>query len=87
MSEMKGAENRTKPEMISFFVHENDMMHKDVDNERAHKTTWVVCATFVMIVIIFVAAYTVRTSIWLDTIAKLNAVIVELAGVKGLLTP
>ena len=72
---------------ISFFAYENSMMHKDVDNERAHRTTLFVCIAFVLIVIIFVAAYTIRTSIWLDTIAKLNAAIVELANAKGSLTP
>ena len=72
---------------ISFFAHENAMMHKDVDNERAHRTTLFVCIAFVLIVIIFVTAYTIRTSIWLDTITKLNAAIVELANAKGIITP
>lgn len=72
---------------VSFFTHENAMMHKDADNERAHRTTLYVCIAFVLIVVIFVAAYTVRTSIWLDTIKQLNADIVELAGAKGVLPP
>lgn len=72
---------------ISFFAHENAMMHKDVDNERAHRTTLFVCVAFVLIVVIFVAAYTIRTSIWLDTIKKLNADIVELACAKGIISP
>lgn len=72
---------------ISFFAHENAMMHKDTDNERAHRTTLFVCIAFVLIVIIFVAAYTVRTSIWLDTIKQLNADIVELACAKGIIAP
>ena len=72
---------------ISFFAHENAMMHKDTDNERAHRTTLFVCITFLLIVIIFVTAYTIRTAVWLDTIAKLNAAIVELANAKGIQTP
>ena len=46
-------ENKKEPAMIPFFVHENDMMHKEMDMEklqqeckeahkeaeRAHKTT------------------------------------------------
>ena len=72
---------------ISFFAHENAMMHKDTDNERAHRTTLYVCIAFVLIVIIFVVAYTVRTSIWLDTIKQLNADIVERAGAKGIIAP
>ena len=72
---------------ISFFAHENAMMHKDVDNERAHKTTLFVCITFLLIVVIFVTAYTIRTAVWLDTINKMHAVIVELANAKGVQTP
>lgn len=72
---------------ISFFAHENAVMHKDMDNERAHKTTMFVCITFLLIVVIFVTAYTIRTSIWLDTIKELNAEIVKLANAKGISTP
>lgn len=72
---------------ISFFTHENAMMHKDMDNERAHKTILFVCITFLLIVIIFVTAYTIRTAVWLDTITKLNAAIVDLANAKGIPTP
>ena len=76
-----------KQACISFMAHENAMMHKDTDNERAHRTTLFVCIAFVLIVIIFVAAYTIRTSIWLDTVKQLNADIVELAGAKGIIAP
>jgi hypothetical protein len=76
-----------KQACISFLAHENAMMHKDTDNERAHRTTLYVCIAFVLIVIIFVAAYTVRTNIWLDTIKNMNAAIVELANAKGVPTP
>lgn len=75
---------------IPFFVHENAMMHKDMDNERMHetvqrindknaKTVLTVCLTFVLIIVIFVTAYTVRTSIWLNTITRMNDTIVEMA--------
>lgn len=75
---------------IPFFVHENAMMHKDMDNERMHetiksineknhRTVMMVCAAFVAIIIIFVAAYTVRTSIWLNTISSMNKTIAEMA--------
>ena len=72
---------------ISLFAHENAMMHKDTDNERAHRTTLFVCITFLLIVVIFVAAYTVRTAIWLETVSKQNAAIVEIANAKGVATP
>lgn len=76
-----------KKSCISFLSHENAMMHKDMDNERAHRTTLFVCITFLLIVIIFVTAYTVRTSIWLDTIKQLTADIVKLANAKGIIAP
>lgn len=79
--------NKKDQACISFFAHENSMMHKDTDNERAHRTTLFVCITFLLIVIVFVAAYTIRTSIWLDTVKELNADIVELAHAQGILPP
>ena len=71
-----------KKACISFFAHENDMMHKDADNERAHRTTLFVCITFVVITLIFVSAYTLRMNSFLDTIKEMNAVIVQLASGK-----
>ena len=76
-----------KPESISAFAYENALMHKDFDNERAHRTTLFVCITFLLIVIIFVAAYTIRMNAFLETINKMNAVIVELANAKGVISP
>ena len=83
-------ENRTeskKPENITFFAHENAMMHKDMDNERAHKTIAIMCITFILITGIFVFAYTFRMNAFLETINKMTAVIVELAGAKGVIAP
>ena len=81
MSENKQDQN------ISAFAYESAMMHKDADVERAHKTTRWVCFTFILIVVIFVAAYTLRTTIWLETIDKMVAAILELANAKGLPAP
>lgn len=72
---------------ISFLAHENAMMHKDTDNERAHRTTLFVCITFIIITIIFVFAYTIRMNAFLDTIKEMNAVIVKLANAKGIFAP
>ena len=72
---------------ISFLAHENAMMHKDTDNERAHRTTLFVCITFIIITIIFVLAYTIRMNAFLDTIKEMNAVIVKLANAKGIFAP
>ena len=72
---------------ISFFAHENAMMHKDMDNERSHKTTRFVCITFIVITLIFVIAYTFRMNSFLDTIKEMNAVIIQLANAKGIIAP
>ena len=76
-----------KKACISFFAHENDMMHKDMDNERAHKTNLFVCLTFLLITLIFVIAYTVRMNSFLDVIKEMNAALVQLANAKGIPTP
>ena len=81
-------DNRTeKPAQISVFAHENAMMHKDMDNDRAHKTTWFVCITVIVLTLIFVLAYTMRMNAFLETINKMNAAIVELANAKGVISP
>lgn len=68
---------KEEPATIPFFVHENAMMHKDADNERMHKTLRIVCATFLLIILIFVTGYTIRTNIWLKTINDMNNRLVE----------
>lgn len=72
-------EDKKTPEQISVFAYESALMHKDADVERAHRTTVWVCLTFFLIVCVFVAAYTIRTTIWLETINKMIAVIVDLS--------
>ena len=60
-----------KPCTISFFEHENAMMHKDRDCERMKKIVIAVCVSFVLIIALFVTSYTIRTRIWLDTFLQL----------------
>lgn len=84
--EDKKPEARKQPQ-VDFFVHENDMMHKDMDIQRSHRTTFVVCATFIVITCIFVFAYTFRMNSFLDTINKMTAALVEMANAKGFPTP
>ena len=79
--------SKKKEACISFLSHENAMMHKDMDNERMHKTILFVCLTFLLIVVIFVAAYTIRMASFLDTIKSMNAALVELANAKAVPTP
>ena len=76
-----------KPEMVTAFAYENALMHKDFDNERANKTTWFVCITFIVITLIFVIAYTLRMNAFIDTINKLTAEIVSIASAKGIISP
>ena len=75
-------DNEQQP-MVSFLVHENDMNHKDAENERLHntftRTIWGLCLTFVLIIAVFVTAYTVRTRIWNDTIEKMTNAIIQVA--------
>ena len=72
---------------ISFLAHENAMMHKDMDNERAHRSNLFVCITVIILTIIFVTAYTLRMNSFIDTIKSMNAAIVELAHAKGIIAP
>jgi len=72
---------------ISFLAHENAMMHKDTDNERAHRTTLFVCITFVIITVIFVTAYTLRMNTFVDLIREMNAAVIQLANAKGIIAP
>ena len=89
MSEAKNTpeSGSKKPEMITAFAYENALMHKDFDNDRAHKSTWIVCATAVILTLIFVLAYTLRMNAFIETINKMTAAIVELAGAKGITPP
>lgn len=76
-----------KPGMITAFAYENALMHKDLDNERAQVTNWIICGTVIVLTIIFVLAYTLRMNAFIDTINKMTAAIVELAGAKGIPAP
>ena len=72
---------------ISFLSHENAMMHKDVDNERAHRTSLFVCLFALVFALIFVVAYTVRMNSFVSLIRDMNAAILELARAKGIPAP
>ena len=81
------SEENRKPETISVFAHENAMMHKDMDNERSHKTTLFVCIFALMFALVFVVAYTIRMNNFVSLIRDMNAAIVELARAKGIPAP
>ena len=72
---------------MTAFAYENALMHKDFDNARANRTTLFVCITAIVMTLIFVFAYTVRMNSFIDTINKMTAAIMELAGAKGITPP
>lgn len=81
-----GCKNKI-PESVSFFMHENSMMHKDMDNERSHRSNLFFCITVIILTLIFVVAYTLRMNVFIELIKDMNAVIVQLASAKGFITP
>ena len=72
---------------ISFFAHEDAMMHKDLDNERAHRSTMFVCMFALLFALTFVVAYTIRMNTFVNLIREMNAAIVQLASAKGIAPP
>ena len=79
---------------VPFYLHENAIMHKDMDNERMMKVvSWmrsvvfVLCAVLVIVVVTLVAYYTSRTQMWNDTISKLQVALVEVCNAKGITPP
>ena len=76
-----------KPEMVTAFAYENALMHKDMDNERANKTTLFVCLFALLFALTFVVAYTVRMNTFVNLIKEMTAALVELAGAKGIPAP
>lgn len=88
------AECHEKQAHIPFFIHENAMMHKDMDNERMERivkgqriTNIVQSVVILLIVFIMAMFYTSRTQMWNDTISKLNQTIVEVTHAKEDRTP
>lgn len=81
------SEEIKKPESITIFAHENAMMHKDMDNERAHRTTRFVCVFALLFAVVFVVAYTIRMNTFVGLIREMNAAIVQLANAQGITPP
>ena len=76
--------DRKIPETISVFAYESALMHKDADNDRLaqecarmHRLVrWLVTLILILIVI-FVSTYTIRTRFWLNTFERLIAAEVQ----------
>ena len=75
--------NQTEQPVVSFFVHEADMMQKDADNERMHETIKQVTKdmhkSYLFIIVFLVLSFTIRMWIWNNTISDMNKSIVEIA--------
>jgi hypothetical protein len=74
-----------KQACISFFAHENAMMHKDADNDRLaniaegqRKVNLIQSVIILLIVFCMAMFYTYRTRMWNETIAKQNETIIKL---------
>lgn len=61
-----------EPKTIPFFVAESTSMHLSRANKRMLLALIVVCVTFILTIIVFVAGYTVREQNWLNTLLTLN---------------
>ena len=85
---------KEKQACIPFFIHENAMMHKDMDNERMEKivkgqriTNIIQSLVILLIVFIMAMFYTSRTQMWNNTISQLNQTIVEVTHAKEISNP
>ena len=65
--------NEEKERTVSWFQHENALMHYGRVNKRSLVALICVCVTFVLLTTIFVIAYTIREKNWLDTLTRLRA--------------
>ena len=76
-------DNQQEQPVVSFFVHEADMMQKDADNERLNETMKQITRdqhkAYIFIIVFLVVMFTVRMFIWNSTISKMSDSIIEIA--------
>ena len=76
-------DNQEEQPVVSFFVHEADMNHKDADNERLNETMKQVTRdqhkAYIFIIVFLVVSFTVRMCIWNNTITSMKDSIIEIA--------
>ena len=80
---------REKQACVPFFIHENAMQHKDMDNERMAKIIKgqrianIIQSIIILVsVFIFVWFYTSRAQIWSNTISDMKQAIAEVIHAK-----
>ena len=76
-------DNQQEQPVVSYFVHEADMMQKDADNERLHETIKKITRdqhkAYIFIIVFLVLMFTIRMFIWNNTITELNKSVIEIA--------
>lgn len=75
--------NQIEQPVVSYFVHEADMMQKDADNERLHETMKEITKNqhkaYIFIIVFLVLMFTIRMWKWNNTIVEINKSLVEVA--------
>jgi len=75
--------NQDQQPVVSFFVHQADMMQKDADNERLHETMKQITRDqrrgYIFIIVFLVIMFTIRMFIWNSTITGMKDSIIEIA--------
>ena len=71
MEEQK-TENPNDIPMVPKFQAENTIMHLGFANRRMLIALLAVCITFIVTIVVFTVAHTVREKNWLDTLARMN---------------
>ena len=75
--------NEDQQPVVSFFVHQADMMQKDADNERLHETMKQITRDqrrgYIFIIVFLVIMFTIRMFIWNSTITGMKDSIIEIA--------
>ena len=90
MQEKNNCKNcEEKQACVPFFIHENALSHKDMDNERmarivkGQRIANIVQSIIIMLIVfIFVWFYTSRAQIWSNTISDMKQAIVEVIHAK-----
>ena len=76
-------DNQEEQPVVSFFVHQADMMQKDADNERLHETMKQITRDqrrgYIFIIVFLVIMFTIRMFIWNSTITSMKDSIIEIA--------
>ena len=82
MMENKCNNCESKEACVPFFLHENAMIHKDMDNKRMTVVILSLCVTLIVVVITLVSYYTSRTQMWNETISTLTVALTEVTNAK-----